>query len=234
MHPGAGVRSGTLVNALLHHCRNLSGVGGRLRPGIVHRLDKNTSGVLVVAKDDESHYALQRQFSEKKVRRIYKALVWGILPEAKGEITTYLNRSKRDRKKFVVAREGKEAITTFEVITYYEFLTFVKVQLKTGRTHQIRVHFNYIHHPIFGDPEYSGRIKQLASLSRQEYRTIAQQLLKILPYQALHATLLGFEHPVTHQWMEFEVPIPPPFREVLDFLEERNGNEPEQKMKQLK
>jgi len=219
VHPGAGVHSGTLVNALLHHCQDLSGVGGRLRPGIVHRLDKHTSGVLVIAKNDESHFGLQKQFADKTVKRIYVALVWGILSGSKGEIVSRLNRSKRDRKKFVVAAEGKEAITEYEVQKYYEFLTLVRVQLKTGRTHQIRVHFNHIHHPVFGDPQYSGRVRQLASLQRQEYRMIAKQLLKILPYQALHATLLGFEHPITHQWMEFEVPTPPPFKDVLEILE---------------
>ncbi len=224
VHPGAGVRQGTLVNALLCHCRNLSGVGGRLRPGIVHRLDKNTSGLLVVAKDDQSHIHLQKQFADKTATRVYRALVWGRLKEPAGTLETRLNRSKSDRKKFVVAETGKTAITEYRTLKNYEFLTLVEVRLKTGRTHQIRTHFNYLGHPVFGDPEYSGRRKQLNRLSSLSLRQFGLYLLTLMNRQALHAYTLGFIHPVTRQSMQFEVDFPADFTAVLEHLENPEGS----------
>jgi 23S rRNA pseudouridine1911/1915/1917 synthase len=223
VHPGAGVKSGTLVNALLHHCRDLSGIGGKLRPGIVHRLDKNTTGVMVVAKDDPTHLALQRQFAEKTAGREYLALVWGHLAEPKGKIETYLNRSKSDRKKFVAAKDGKIAITNYEVVETFEFLSLLKIRLQTGRTHQIRTHFNYLHHTVFGDPEYSGRTTQVKQLSTLKMRQKALYLLKMIDRQALHAAKLTFFHPRLQQEMTFESAPPEDFQMVLDYLRNREG-----------
>ena len=215
VHPGAGVRNGTLVNALMHHCQDLSGVGGRLRPGIVHRLDKNTSGLLVVAKNDRAHIELQRQFSEKSAHREYLALIWGHPAEREGKIETLVNRSKSNRKKFTVAERGKPAITLYRVVESFSFLSLVKAWLKTGRTHQIRLHFKHIHHPVFGDPEYSGRQKQLNRLSSLSQKKNAVYLLKFIDRQALHAYRLCFEHPVQKKIMDFTAPLPDDFNEVL-------------------
>ncbi len=224
VHPGAGVKSGTLVNALLHHCKDLSGVGGRLRPGIVHRLDKNTSGLLVVAKDDQTHRELQVQFAEKTAHREYRVLVWGILQPSQGHIETFLNRSKSDRKKFSVSTSGKPALTYYEVEKYYSFLSLAKVWLKTGRSHQIRVHFKYLNHPVFGDPDYSGRIKQTKQISDLPERKIALNLLSLIDRQALHAFTLGFEHPIKKRWMNFSVPLPADFQNILSELEKIEGS----------
>ena len=218
VHPGAGVWQGTLVNALLAYCGKLSGVGGRLRPGIVHRLDKNTSGLLVVARNDITHHALQRQFAEKSVKREYRALVWGKLTPEEGILETFVNRSKSDRKKFVVAPSGKPAITHYRVEEYFSFLTLVRIRLETGRTHQIRVHFNYLHHPIFGDPEYSVRNKQINRLSSLSQKKNAVYWLKIMPRQALHAFSLGFLHPMRNEWLEFESPLPNDFKNLMSAI----------------
>ncbi len=219
VHPGAGRRDGTLVNALMYYCRDLSGVGGRLRPGIVHRLDKNTSGLLVIAKDDRTHLGLQQQFARKTAHREYKALVWGRLKQSSGTIETRVGRSLKNRKKFTVTPQGKPAVTCYEVEKFYDFLTLVRVHLKTGRSHQIRIHFHHIHHPVFGDPEYGGRNRQLNRLSSPAQRRRALQLLSRLPRQALHAYRLGFVHPVTGQAMLFEVKLPEDFQQVLQILE---------------
>ncbi|RMH97356.1 MAG: RluA family pseudouridine synthase [Calditrichaeota bacterium] len=221
VHPGAGVRRGTLVNALMAHCTDLSGVGGRLRPGIVHRLDKNTSGLLVVAKNDAAHTALQQQFAEKSAVREYKALVWGRPEPSEGRLETFLNRSKSDPTRFVVADRGKPAVTLYRVERQFAFLALVNVQLKTGRTHQIRAHFNYLHHPVFGDPEYAGRQKQVKRLSALSERKFALYLLQLINRQALHAYRLGFEHPVEKRWMEFSSPLPSDFSTVLEEIQKR-------------
>lgn len=223
VHPGAGVRAGTLVNALLHHCTDLSGMSGRLRPGIVHRLDKLTSGLLVVAKDDVSHRHLQKQFAEKTARREYRALVWGRVEPKTGRIETFLNRSKSDRKKFSVSVSGKPALTNYEVENYFAFLTLVKVWLKTGRSHQIRVHFKHLNHPVFGDADYSGRNKQINRISNLSHRKFALNLLSMMDHQALHAFSLGFEHPVQKKWMDFSAPLPDDFQRVLSKLDEEKS-----------
>lgn len=223
VHPGAGVRNGTLVNALLYHCKDLSGIGGRLRPGIVHRLDKLTSGLLVVAKNDTTHRNLQKQFAEKTAQREYRTLVWGILKPKKGRIETYLNRSKSDRKKFSVSSSGKSAITIFEVEEYFSFLTLVKVWLKTGRSHQIRVHFKHLNHPVFGDSDYSGRNKQIKQISDLSHRKFALNLLGMIDRQALHAFKLSFEHPVKKEWMDFSVSLPDDFQNILGKVKKNEG-----------
>ncbi len=219
VHPGAGVTSGTLVNALLYHVDHLSNVGSRFRPGIVHRLDKNTSGLLVVAKNDHSHFNLTKQLAEKSVHREYLALVWHQLSQREGKIETYLNRSKRDRRMFSVSMNGKKAITHYKVIEIFNFLTLLKVTLETGRTHQIRTHLNYMHHPIFGDPEYNGRFKQLSQLNRESDQCIAKKLLSMISRQALHAYLLSFTHPISGKGLNFIAPLPEDIQSILNELE---------------
>ena len=220
VHPGAGIRSGTLVNALLYHCQDLSGVGGRLRPGIVHRLDKNTSGLLVAAKNDKAHLQLSHQLSLRTMTRRYQALVWFLLDPPKGMIETHLARSKRDRTTFTVAEQGKKAVTSYEVRKYFRFLSLLDVQLGTGRTHQIRIHLNYIQHPVFGDPEYHGRNKQIGQLKHSADRLLAQHLLSLISRQALHAVELSFILPSDSTEMNFKSPLPADFQKILNELEE--------------
>ena len=215
VHPGAGNFTGTLVNALLHHCNTLSSVNGNLRPGIVHRLDKNTSGLLVVAKDDKIHQLLQKQFDTKDIFRIYIALVWGRPVSNEGEIDTHISRSRRDRKKMAVSEfKGKQAITTYKLIKDYQYLSVLELHLKTGRTHQIRVHLNHISLPVFGDPVYNGRKSQLRRLpSHLQKRGMA--LLKSIDRQALHAKKLSFIHPIKNERMEFESDLPEDMEKVI-------------------
>jgi 23S rRNA pseudouridine1911/1915/1917 synthase len=217
-HPAYANYTGTLVNALLHHSKTLSSAGEPGRPGIVHRIDKNTSGLLVAAKDDWTHARLAYQFSKHTTEREYQAIVWGTFKENKGEISLNITRSKSDRKKFAASdSEGKEALTYYEVIEEFEFATLLKLNLKTGRTHQIRVHLSAINHPVFGDETYGGtKIVYGASLPKMKSRV--ENLLKIIPRQALHAKTLGFEHPHTRQFMRFDSELPEDMKEVLKKL----------------
>lgn len=205
VHPAAGHAGGTLVNALLYHCRNLSGINGVIRPGIVHRLDKDTSGVMIAAKNDEAHLSLSRQIAAKTARRSYLAVVRGNVKEDEGEIVTRIARDKADRKKMAVVSEGgREAITDYKVLERYGEYTVVRCDLKTGRTHQIRVHMEYLGHPLVGDPKYSPRKVPFA-----------------IDGQALHSYTLDFIHPRTGQAMHFEAPLPTDLRKILTRL--RNG-----------
>jgi 23S rRNA pseudouridine1911/1915/1917 synthase len=217
VHPAYGNYTGTLVNALLYYCNTLSAVPDATRPGIVHRLDKDTSGLLVVAKNDAAHARLARQFSRRTIEREYQAIVWGLFEERKGIIETQLGRSKSDRKKMAVVADGKLAITEYAVLEPFRYLSLVSLKLRTGRTHQIRVHLAHIHHPVFGDPSYSGRqIVWGPGTPRQKAEV--QKLLTILPRQALHARTLGFLHPVTGHRMTFESPLPSDMVAALEIL----------------
>jgi len=218
VHPGAGNFSGTLVNALLHHCNHLSSTNGSLRPGIVHRLDKNTSGLLVVAKDDKTHSKLQNQFDTKDIYRTYIALVWGKPVVDKGEIETFISRSRKDRKKMAVSEfKGKQAITTYKLLKDFTYLSLLELHLKTGRTHQIRVHLNHINLPVFGDPVYNGRKTQLRRLPfHLQKRGMA--LLKAIDRQALHAKKLSFIHPQTNERMEFVAELPEDMEKVISSI----------------
>lgn len=201
VHPGAGNPSHTLVNGLLAHCKDLSGINGVLRPGIVHRIDKDTSGCLVVAKNDLAHQVLSEQLSSKTMRRTYLALVHGVLNHNVGTIEAPIGRDKNDRQKMTVTSIGsRPAITHFKVIQRYEKMTLVECQLETGRTHQIRVHFQYIGYPIVGDPKYS--IKH--TLETQG--------------QCLHAYKIEFRHPRTDELMQFSAEMPEVFKKVLEEL----------------
>ncbi len=217
VHPAYGNPSGTLVNALLYHCRTLSTAADPARPGIVHRLDKDTSGLLVVARSDAAHAHLARQFSGHTIEREYQAIVWGLFQVPTGVIETQLGRSKSDRKKMAVVTEGKISITEYSLLEPFRYLSLIRLKLRTGRTHQIRVHLAHIHHPVLGDPAYGGR--QIAWGPRSpRQKAEVQRLLKILPRQALHARTLGFVHPVTGHRLTFDSPLPQDMAAVLEIL----------------
>jgi len=202
VHPACGNHTGTLVNALLYNCKNLSGINGVIRPGIVHRIDKDTSGVLVIAKNDKAHVKLSEQLKNHTMNRIYYALVYGEIKNNSGKIDAAIGRHKTDRKKMsVLAKGGKNAVTHFEVIERFNGYTLIKAKLETGRTHQIRVHMAYIGHPLVGDAVY-GSAKQKMGINGQ----------------MLHAALLGFIHPTTEEYLEFETKLPAEFTEVLENL----------------
>jgi len=217
VHPAYGNYTGTMVNALLYRCAVLSSLRDLTRPGIVHRLDKETSGLLVVAKNDAAHAHLAGQFSRRTIDREYRAIVWGLFKERTGVIEARLGRSKSDRKKMAVVDGGKAALTEYSVLEQFRYLSLVRLKLRTGRTHQIRVHLAHIHHPVFGDPSYGGRQIVWGPRTPRQKAEV-QGLLKILPRQALHARTLGFVHPVSGHRMTFESPLPRDMLAVLEIL----------------
>ncbi|MBE6852937.1 MAG: RluA family pseudouridine synthase [Ruminococcus sp.] len=204
VHPAAGNYSGTLVNALMYHCKGrLSSINGIIRPGIVHRIDKNTSGLLIVAKNDFSHNILAAQIKEHSFTREYEALVCGRLKETSGTIDAPIGRHKTDRKKMCVQdQNSKNAVTHYEVIEQYEGFAHVRLRLETGRTHQIRVHMKYIGHPVFGDDVYGTAHRSIEG-------------------QCLHARKIGFIHPTTGEYLEFDSPLPEYFTAVLDKIKKQ-------------
>lgn len=214
MHPAYGNYKGTLVNALLHHCNQLSKINTELRPGIIHRLDKDTTGLVVVAKNDFVHAFIAKQFSQRTIERDYWAIVWGHLKSRKGVIEANLGRSKRDRKKVAVVDRGKHAVTEFEVLREFDFLSLICLHLKTGRTHQIRVHLSHIGHPVFGDPTYNGRDCNWGGLKGKKAQQ-ADNLLGLISRQALHAKTLGFVHPVSKEFIRFDSQLPEDMQTVL-------------------
>ena len=217
-HPAYGNFTGTLVNALLNHTSKLSDVNEPGRPGIVHRIDKDTSGLMLVAKDEYVHAELAKQFAAHTLDREYWAVCWGHFSEPKGEITGNIARSKKDRKVFTVSEnEGKTAHTFYEVLEEYEFASLIKLKLKTGRTHQIRVHLTHLNHPIFGDPAYGGRSIIYGS-SLPKIKSRVNNLLKIMERQALHAKTIGFFHPMKKERIFFDSPLPEDMLELIDNL----------------
>jgi 23S rRNA pseudouridine1911/1915/1917 synthase len=218
VHPAPGNPDGTLVNAVLGHCgASLSGIGGICRPGIVHRLDKDTSGVMVVAKTEAVHQALSRDFAARRVDRAYTAFVWGVPVPPAGEIVGNIGRSATNRKKMAVVREGKgkAATTRYQVEQAYQAsAAIVQCRLATGRTHQIRVHLAHLGHPLIGDPVYSTRAGRVVA---REGAVGAQ--IAAFPRQALHARLLGFTHPIEKQHLEFHSPLPADMQELARSLE---------------
>ncbi|MCP3031124.1 RluA family pseudouridine synthase [Halobacillus sp. A1] len=204
VHPAAGHEDGTLVNALLYHCNDLSGINGVERPGIVHRIDKDTSGLLMVAKNDKAHESLVKQLMDKTVERKYLAIVHGTIPHEYGTIEAPIGRDPKDRQRMAVVDSGRDAVTHFQVLEQFEDFSFVECKLETGRTHQIRVHMRYIHHPLAGDPKYGPR------------KTLE------LNGQALHAKSIGFEHPRSGEWLKFEVDPPEEFTETLEYLRSKS------------
>lgn len=202
VHPAAGNYSGTLVNALLYHCKNLSGINGVIRPGIVHRLDKDTSGIMICAKNDAAHVSLSQQIQAKTAQRTYLAVVRGNIKTDSGTIETLIARDKNDRKKMAVVNEdGREAVTDYEVLERYGKFTVVRCRLRTGRTHQIRVHMEHLGYPLVGDPKYSP-MKTCFGIQGQ----------------ALHSHTLEFTHPRTGERMCFEAPFPEDFNKVITRL----------------
>ena len=216
-HPAYGNYSGTLVNALLYHCNHLSTINTQMRPGIVHRLDKDTSGLMVIAKTDAAHAYLAKQFLKRTIDREYWAIVWGKFKKNSGTVEANLGRSKRDRKKITVTDTGKPSITEYEVLREFNFLSLVRLHLKTGRTHQIRVHLSHIGHPVFGDPSYGGRILHWNGLEGKKVKQVAN-LLKLITRQALHAKTIGFIHPVSKEFIKFDSELPSDMQAVLDNL----------------
>lgn len=217
VHPGAGVDSGTLVNALLAHCTDLSGIGGEIRPGIVHRLDKGTSGVLVAAKNDAAHRGLSEQFAAHSIKRLYWALIYGTPQEETGKISGVIGRHPTDRLRMSgKARHGKEATTNWRVLERFGAASLVQLRLETGRTHQIRVHLTEANMPLLGDPLYpdGGRFNNLKD-------TRLKGMIAHLDRQALHARVLGFIHPLTRQYLEFSSEPPGDFTALLEYLREK-------------
>ncbi|GKV55658.1 pseudouridine synthase [Sporosarcina sp. NCCP-2222] len=202
VHPAPGHLSGTLVNGLMHHCTDLSGINGVLRPGIVHRIDKDTSGLLMVAKNDKAHVSLVNQLVAKTVTRVYTALVHGHIPHDNGTIDAPIGRDPRDRQSMTVVDHGKHAVTHFKVLERFGDFTLVECRLETGRTHQIRVHMKYIGYPLAGDPKYGPK------------KTIN------FDGQVLHAGIIGFDHPSTGEYMEFSKPLPEDFQQLLEKMRE--------------
>ena len=199
VHPAVGNKSGTLVNALMHHSKNLSSINGDFRPGIVHRIDAYTTGLLMIAKNDKAHEFLQKQLQDKTITRKYIALVWGVIPNDTGVIDAPIMRDKSDRKKMAVGTlNSKDAVTHFKVLERFNDATLIELKLETGRTHQIRVHLSYIGHPVVNDPVY-GRRKIIDETG-----------------QCLHAKTLGFIHPITHKYMEFDSELPECFINILN------------------
>ncbi len=220
VHPAPGHQQGTLVNALLHHCRDLSGIGGELRPGIVHRLDKDTSGVMVATKDDATHQKLASQFKVHSITRKYVALIYGLMPNERGTVDAPIGRHPTQRKKMsTAARTGRHAVTHWRVLERFvsDRLTLVELSLETGRTHQIRVHLSGMNFPIVGDPVYGGA-SRLGSLADVALRRKIQALNR----QALHARVLGFIHPGIGEYMEFESAPPADMQEIVAYLEDKN------------
>lgn len=217
-HPAYANYTGTLVNALLHYTKSLSSVNEVGRPGIVHRIDKDTSGLLVVAKDDYTHAKLAAQFSKHTTEREYHTICWGKFKEMEGVINTKITRSKSDRKKFTISdKEGKDATTIYKVIEEFEFASYLKLNLKTGRTHQIRVHLSGIGKPVFGDKTYGGdKIHSGNEFAKLKSRI--QNLLEIMPRQALHAKTLGFVHPYKNKLVRFNSELPEDFKMLLEKL----------------
>lgn len=224
VHPGAGHHHGTLVNALMHHCGDkLSTINGIERPGIVHRLDKDTSGLLVVAKTDLAHQSLSRQFAEKTAGRTYRALVWFAPKELKGKIETKINRDPKDRKRMAVSKEGRTAITKYKILQSFTFCSLLELSLETGRTHQIRVHMKHNQTPVVGDETYGGGKSFLNRIPVMD-RKFAGHLLNGIPFFLLHARELSIIHPLTEKNMNFQVEIPDYFQKALKKLENREKN----------
>ena len=208
VHPAENVTSGTLVNALLFHCKDLSGINGVKRPGIVHRLDKNTSGVMVAAKNDFAHVNLAEQIKNKTAIRTYLAIVHGVLKDNAGIINGAIGRDKFDRKKMAVTSDGKFAVTEFKVLERFKNFTYIKCKLQTGRTHQIRVHMAEIGHPLVGDDKYSARKNPFD-----------------IKGQALHSHTLSLTHPVTGERMNFTAPLPDDMKKILELLNDQRAVE---------
>ena len=227
VHPGHGNYSGTLINALIYHFENLP-TNSSNRPGLVHRLDKDTSGLLVVAKNDEAMVHLSNQFAKKTSKREYVAMVWGNLKEDSGKIDNYIGRNPKNRLQNIVLDEdnvenGKRAITNYQVLSRMNYVNLVKCTLETGRTHQIRVHMKHIGHTLFNDERYGGD-SILKGTTFTKYKQFVENCFKLLPRQALHAKTLGFIHPKTGEFMQFDSELPEDFKSCIEKWENYTAN----------
>lgn len=220
VHPAPGNETGTIVNAILYHFNEDLAYGtDPTRPGIVHRLDKDTSGLLLIAKNDRAQSLLAQMFQQREIDKHYTAIVTGIPPEEEGSIKTLINRSKSDRKKMAVSKEGKEAITHYKITRFFDVFSMIDVTLETGRTHQIRVHFSHLNCPILGDPTYSS-LKRTLNMIPYNYRKKVKYLLaNHLKRQALHASRLKFIHPITQKLISVEAELPEDMQYCLNWLE---------------
>ena len=215
VHPAPGHPDGTLVNALLYHCGDsLSGINGELRPGIVHRIDRDTSGLIIAAKNDFAHVKLAEQLQDHTLARTYRCIVTGNLREDTGTVNAPIGRCPTDRKKMAVVAGGRNAVTHWTVLERYPGVNYVECRLETGRTHQIRVHMAWIGHPLFNDERYGGD-RILKGTTFAKYRQFIENCFAVMPRHALHARLLGFEHPATHENVLFESPLPADFQSLL-------------------
>jgi len=220
-HPAAGHYKGTLVNALMFYTNNLSRAGGTERAGIVHRLDKNTSGLILVAKDDRTRLYLQEELQARNIKRTYHALICGHVKDDAGEIDLPIGRSLKDRKKMTVTnRNSRTAITTYKLLERYRLYDYLEVNLQTGRTHQIRVHFAHLGHPVFGDPDYGGRLKWHRGIFSID-KSFALKALEMMPRQALHAVRLEFKHPVSDEVVLVKSDLPDDFKNLLEFVKSK-------------
>lgn len=230
VHPGHGHFSGTLVNALTYHMKDLPLFQqGDLRAGLVHRIDKNTSGLLVIAKTESAHVKLAKQFFDHTIERRYIALVWGSFDHTEGTITGHVGRNLRDRLKMDVfpdGNEGKHAVTHYKVLRSYGYVTLIECKLETGRTHQIRVHFEHIGHPLFNDERYGGDII-LKGTTFTKYKQFVENCFATLPRHALHAKSLGFVHPSTGEYMHFESELPEDFAALIERWERYSNAKPD-------
>lgn len=214
VHPAPGHFNGTLVHALLHHCKDLAGIGGELRPGIVHRLDKGTSGVMVIAKNEMALKDLAKQFKNRTVKKVYQTLAFGLFPKKTGTISSAIGRDSVHRRKFSSkTRRGRDAVTHYEVLKQFEGVAHLKINLETGRTHQIRVHLSENHHPILGDILYGA--KSFLSMVKDE--TLRSEL-EVLERPLLHAAELKLQHPKTKETMEFKTKLPDDMQKLLGML----------------
>ena len=215
-HPGAGNYDNTLVNALLYHCKNnLSGVGGVLRPGIVHRLDKDTTGLMVVAKNDKSHNFLKKQLEDRTLKRTYNAIIWGCMLPPNGFIDGHIERSKKNRLKMILTENsGRYSLTNYKTLEKFSTIaSLIECKLDTGRTHQIRVHFSAHKHPLIGDQLYGGNVRKISG-EKNQFKTFVENF----PRQALHSKTISFIHPTTKKEMFFESNLPEDMKELLDCL----------------
>jgi 23S rRNA pseudouridine1911/1915/1917 synthase len=224
VHPAPGSKHGTLVNAILAHSDDLSGIGGVERPGVVHRLDKDTTGLLVVAKTDQAHQSLQDQIQKRTVERRYKALVWGETKFSDAVVDAPIGRHPTDRQKMSVIKDtnrytAREAVTHLKVIRRYKGFTLLEARLDTGRTHQIRVHCSFIGHPVVGDPTYGGSKRAIPSSYSKLEQGELSKLIDGLHGQALHAYCLSFDHPTSRERLSFEAPMPGEMQVLVDWLE---------------
>ncbi|MEO0292697.1 MAG: RluA family pseudouridine synthase [candidate division WOR-3 bacterium] len=221
VHPAKGNLEGTLLNALLYHCSTLSKGVSKERPGVIHRLDEDTTGVIVFAKNEEVHSKIAEQFRKREVDKVYLAIVWGTPPMEEGEISSPIGRNFFDRKLMAVTPlSSKDSLTRFKILHSYGFASILKVNLETGRTHQIRVHLSHFGYPVIGDPDYGGRDKKILRSIGLDYHDVFNKIMEIMDRQALHAVAVEFFHPRKKKRMRFVAPIHPDMKELIKFLNE--------------